>query len=54
VEVHIPAQAFSAIDEQGQRCLTAASARIYAGFGQPDDRTAALLGQRGKMVEVTE
>jgi beta-glucosidase len=53
VEVHIPAQAFSAIDEQGQRCLTAASARIYAGVGQPDDRTAALLGQRGKMVEVT-
>lgn len=43
--IRVPASAFLTVDSQGVRSLRGTGADIYAGFGQPDRRTAQLLGR---------
>lgn len=41
----IPAEAFLTVNEAGERVLDGKHFRIYAGTGQPDERTAQLTGK---------
>lgn len=52
VEMTIPAAAFSTVNDLGERVFDGKGACIYAGFGQPDSRTAELTGSEGKYVIV--
>ena len=52
VEMTIPAAAFSTVNDLGERVFDGKGACIYAGFGQPDPRTAELTGIEGKYVIV--
>lgn len=48
VEIVIPKMAFAVVNEDGERCFEGTGADIYAGFGQPDQRTMELTGKEGK------
>lgn len=52
VELTIPVSAFATVNEQGEKCFDGSSAVIYAGFGQPDERTKELTGKEGKSLTV--
>ena len=52
VELTIPRMAFATVNEQGERCFDGSSASIYAGFGQPDERTKELTGKEGKSLDI--
>lgn len=52
VELTIPRTAFAVVDEQGERCFEGSGADIYAGFGQPDERTGELTGKAGKFLRI--
>lgn len=45
VELTIPKMAFATVNKQGERCFEGTGANIYAGFGQPDERTKELTGK---------
>ncbi len=45
VEINVPANAFSTVDKNGERVFDGTGATIYAGLGQPDDRTKELTGK---------
>lgn len=49
--LHIPASAFTTVDDDGVREVHGKSARIYVGFGQPDLLTKKLTGK--ETVEVS-
>lgn len=51
VSVSIPAQAFSVVNQLGERVFNGNGADIYAGFGQPDARTKELTGKEGKWID---
>lgn len=40
----IRAEAFETVDGQGVRHADGSGAKLFIGFGQPDERTAELLG----------
>ena len=46
VEITISRMAFATVNEQGERCFGGSGANIYAGFGQPDERTKELTGNQ--------
>lgn len=52
VELTIPRMAFATVNEQGERCFDGNGASIYAGFGQPDERTKELTGKAGKSLDI--
>lgn len=52
VELTIPKAAFAVVNEKGKRCFEGSGASIYAGFGQPDERTKELTGKEGKTLRI--
>ena len=42
----IPARAVTVVNEDGERVIDAERISFYIGFGQPDERTAALTGKK--------
>lgn len=44
ISLHISKTAFSTVTEDGERVYDGKKAQIFIGFGQPDERTAELLG----------
>lgn len=52
VEITIPKLAFATVNEQGDRCFEGTGASIYAGFGQPDERTGELMKKEGKSIRI--
>ena len=52
ITLKIPKQAFSTVNEDGARQFDGCKAVIYAGFGQPDDRTSELLGKNAKSTSI--
>lgn len=51
-QLAIPSAAFQTVDEEGNRRFDGTGALIWAGFGQPDKRTAELLGTECKCLEI--
>lgn len=54
VEIVLPAAAFALINEQGEKCFEGNEAFIYAGFGQPDERTWELTGKKGRSLLICQ
>lgn len=52
IDIHVPQVAFSTVNELGERVYDGAGAEIYAGFGQPDERTGFLRANRAKAINV--
>ena len=52
ISLHISKTAFSAVTEDGERVYDGKKAQIFIGFGQPDERTAELLGVNNLSFEV--
>lgn len=52
VKLTIPKAAFAVVNEKGERCFEGSGASIYAGFGQPDERTKELTGKEGKTLRI--
>ena len=52
VEICIPQKAFTAVDENGESHREGTGARVYIGTGQPDARTAKLLGVEAKELQL--
>ena len=52
VELTISVSAFATVNEQGEKCFDGSGAAIYAGFGQPDERTKELTGKEVKCLTV--
>ena len=51
VSIVLPAQAFTVVDEDGNRVSAGENYRFYVGFSQPDERSEELTGQ--KSVEIS-
>jgi len=45
-------EAFTLVGEDGQRFIAEGAYRIYAGFGQPDERTEELTGKKAVVIEL--
>ncbi len=52
VEVHVAKDAFSTITDEGEKVFAGSGANVYAGFGQPDERTGKLRANRAKAINV--
>ncbi len=52
VEMEVNAKAFSTVNEKGERVFDGNEVAIYAGFGQPDERTGQLRANRAKAINV--
>ena len=52
ISLHISKTAFSTVTEDGERVYDGKKAQIFIGFGQPDERTAELLGVNSLSCEV--
>ena len=52
ISLHISKTAFSTVSEDGERVYDGKNAQIFIGFGQPDERTAELLGINSLSFEV--
>lgn len=52
VEMTIPRVAFTTVNERGEREFKGSGVSIYAGFGQPDERTKELTGKEGKTLRI--
>lgn len=52
ISLHISKTAFSTVTEDGERVYDGKKAQIFIGFGQPDERTAELLGVNSLSFEV--
>ena len=52
ISLHISKTAFSTVTEDGGRVYDGKKAQIFIGFGQPDERTAELLGVNSLSFEV--
>lgn len=52
ISLHISKTAFSTVTEDGERVYDGKKAQIYIGFGQPDERTAELLGVNSLSFEI--
>lgn len=50
--VTVPAGAFQTVDEDGNRLADGNGAVLYAGFGQPDERTMQLTGKNCAVIAV--
>lgn len=52
ISLHISKTAFSTVTEDGERVYDGKKAQIFIGFGQPDKRTAELLGVNSLSFEI--
>lgn len=52
ISLHISKTAFSTVTEDGERVYDGKKAQIFIGFGQPDERTAELLGVNSLLFEI--
>ena len=52
VQIPMDPKAFTVVNAAGQRIPGSGSWTLYAGLGQPDDRTAELTGKRALCVEL--
>lgn len=52
VEISVQADAFSTVNENGEKVFDGTGAVIYAGFGQPDERTGQLRANKAKAINV--
>ena len=52
ISLHISKTAFSTVTEDGERVYDGKKAQIFIGFGQPDERTAELIGVNSLSFEV--
>ena len=52
ISLHISKTAFSTVTEDGERVYDGKKAQIFIGFGQPDERTAEMLGVNSLSFEV--
>lgn len=52
ISLNISKTAFSTVTEDGERVYDGKKAQIFIGFGQPDERTAELLGVNSLSFEV--
>lgn len=52
ISLHISKTAFSTVTEDGERIYDGKKAQIFIGFGQPDERTAELLGVNSLSFEI--
>ena len=52
VSVPVDPRAFTVVNDAGERVPGSGSWTLYAGFGQPDARTAALTGRRCLQIEI--
>ena len=50
--VNVPAEAFLVVDEEGRRVRPESNWSLFAGFSQPDERSAELTGYRPVRVTV--
>ena len=46
VTIGITADALKVVTDEGERVIPSGKIAIYAGFGQPDERTAELYGSK--------
>lgn len=53
VTLHLNRRAFEAVNEEGEHILDSHKFRIYAGFSQPDARSAALMGMAPLETEIS-
>ena len=51
-QIRIPQKAFCVVNEKGETVREGTGAHIYAGFGQPDERTALLTGTKSSGLTV--
>ena len=49
-EIEIKGKAFETVDQNGKSSVTGKGADLYAGFGQPDERTKELTGKESVKV----
>ena len=54
VEVPMDKDALTVINDAGEKISGGSSYTVSVGFGQPDDRTAALTGQKAVILKVTK
>lgn len=52
ISLHISKTAFSTVTEDGERVYDGKKAQLFIGFGQPDERTAELLGVNSLSFEI--
>lgn len=52
VTLTVPGDAFSAVNDEGERVRDSRRFMLYAGTGQPDARTYALTGRKGAETEI--
>lgn len=52
ISLHISKTAFSTVTEDGERVYDGKKTQIFIGFGQPDERTAELLGVNSLSFEI--
>ena len=50
VKITVPADAFTVVDEEGNRKKEGKTFRLHVGFGQPDARTKELTGKEPAVV----
>lgn len=53
IEVNLSREAFTVVDDSGNRIPGGGRFKLYAGFGQPDARTRALTGRAPLAIEVS-
>ena len=51
LQVHIPGEAFTVVDEEGRQIAGGKHYTIYAGFSQPDAKSEELTGMSPVKVE---
>ena len=42
IDIHVAKDAFSTINNEGEKVFDGTGAKVYVGFGQPDKRTEQL------------
>lgn len=52
ITLHIPAEAFRVVNEEGKRIFDGTGASVFVGFGQPDKRTCDLTGKTSVKVQL--
>lgn len=52
VFIDVSKKTFETVDNEGERSVTGDSADLYIGFGQPDERTEKLIGQKSVKISI--
>jgi beta-glucosidase len=54
VEIDLAPRSFTTVDDNGERAIRSNTFTIYAGFSQPDARSAALTGNKAVSYTFTD